>query len=130
MRLNAESTAMIAAKEARKQEYAEALRSQMAARASCKGGKGTEGSRARSLRRPLASNAVSVGLSLFSLTPLHCASLSLSLSLSLSHTYAVSRLRLSQVPPSPAASSVLDGEGEWERYMLGEQRRLLSDVYL
>lgn len=98
---------MAAAKQAQKRAYAEALRSQMAARAARKEGKGGEdgegdarssarakgGSRPPSTRRPLAPNAAP--------------------------------------PPSPGgASCALEGEGEWEHYMLREQRRLLSDVYL
>jgi hypothetical protein len=100
----AESTAMAAAKQAQKRAYAEALRSQMAARAARKEGEDGEGdarssartkggSRPSSTRRPLAPNAAP--------------------------------------PPSPGdASCALEGEGEWEHYMLREQRRLLSDVYL
>ena len=89
---------MAAAKQAQKLAYAEALRSQMAARAAGKEGNGGTHARPPSARRPLAPNAAQ------------------------------------PPPPSPlaGASCAPEGEGEcqWERYMLREQRRLLSDVYL
>jgi DNA polymerase-3 subunit gamma/tau len=100
----AESTAMAAAKQAQKRAYAEALRSQMAARAARKEGEDGEGDARSSARAKGGSRPSSTRRPLApNATP----------------------------PPSPGdASCALEGEGEWEHYMLCEQRRLLSDVYL